>query len=134
MTSGGIVASHKKEAEVHNGVSTDDVPSAAWGWSALSTRAMATAGICGGLFLLAMLFGNHHGNVENIYLIVLAVVCFIGTTIMVTGLPGKQSTRLHANNKPVGHIEPNWSADQKNLTGAYADLSDEELLALNIKK
>lgn len=127
-------ASHAKEAEVYNGVSTADVPSAAWGWSALTKRAVVISGVCGGLFLLAMLFGNHEGNVENIWLVVLAALVFIGTAITAWGLPGKQVTKVTAHNKPVGHVEPNWTADQRNLTGAYEKLSDEELLAWNIKR
>ena len=49
------MASHAKKVEIYNNVSTEDVPSAAWGWSALSRRAVAISGVCGGLFLLTRL-------------------------------------------------------------------------------
>ena len=39
---------------------------------------------------------------------------------------------MTSHNKPEGHVEPVWSADQLNLTGAYSNLSDDELRAQNI--
>lgn len=126
------MAHHSKEAEVYNGVSTADVPSAAWGWSELPRRGIITAGVIGGLFLLGMLFGNHKGNVENIWLIVLAVVVFLGLGLWLATPNFKQRKTVTARNKPEGHIEPVWSADQLNLTGAYSNLSDDELRAQNI--
>ena len=126
------MAHHSKEAEVYNGVSTADVPSAAWGWSELPRRGIITAGVIGGLFLLGMLFGNHKGNVENVWLIVLAVVVFLGVGLWVARPTLKNRTTVTARNKPEGHVEPVWSADQLNLTGAYADLSDDELRTQNI--
>lgn len=126
------MAHHSKEAEVYNGVSTADVPSAAWGWSELPRRGIITAGVIGGLFLLGMLFGNHKGNVENIWLIVLAVVVFLGLGLWLATPNFKQRKTVTARNKPEGHVEPAWSADQLNLTGAYSNLSDDELRAQNI--
>lgn len=126
------MAHHSKEAEVYNGVSTADVPSAAWGWSELPRRGIITAGVIGGLFLLGMLFGNHKGNVENIWLIVLAVVVFLGLGLWLATPNFKQRKSVTARNKPEGHVEPVWSADQLNLTGAYSNLSDDELRAQNI--
>ena len=70
---------HTVKHEVFNGVSTKDVPSAAWGWSELSKRSVVLSGVIGGLFLLGMLFGNHKGHVEDIWLIVLAVLVLLGT-------------------------------------------------------
>lgn len=125
------MASHAKKAEVYANVSTDDVPSAAWGWSALSRRAVAIAGIGGGLFLLGMLFGNHTGNVENIWLIGLAVIVFIGTAFVTLQPKLTQVRTVTSHNKPAGHQEPEWAADQINGTGVYANLSREELAALN---
>ncbi|WP_459611543.1 DUF2631 domain-containing protein [Corynebacterium urogenitale] len=126
-----MVASHAKKAEVHANVSTDDVPSAAWGWSALSRRAVAIAGIGGGLFLLGMLFGNHKGNVENIWLIGLAVIVFIGTAFVTLQPKLTQVRTVTAHNKPLGHVEPVWTEDQLSGTGVYANLTREERLALN---
>ena len=125
------MASHAKKAEVHANVSTDDVPSAAWGWSALSRRAVAIAGFGGGLFMLAMLFGNHKGNVENIWLIALAVLTFIGTALVVLQPKLTQVRTVTAHNKAEGHEEPVWTEHQLNGTGVYASLSREEKLALN---
>lgn len=127
------MAHHSKEAEVYNGVSTADVPSAAWGGSELPRRGIITAGVIGGLFLLGMLFGNHKGNVENIWLIALAVVVFLGVGLWAARPSlGKPRKTVTARNKPEGHVEPVWSADQLNLTGAYSNLSDDELRAQNI--
>lgn len=126
------MASHAKEAEVYNGVSTDDVPSAAWGWSEIPRSALLLSGVIGGLFLLGMLFGNHVGNVENYVLVVLAVLTLGGTLLVFTGFPGKQVTTVTARNKPADYVAPNWAADQHNLTGEYATLTDDEKRALNI--
>ncbi|WP_221891924.1 DUF2631 domain-containing protein [Corynebacterium anserum] len=126
-----MVASHAKKAEVYANVSTEDVPSAAWGWSALSRRAVATAGICGGLFLLGMLFGNHKGHVEDIWLIVSAVLTFIGTAFVTLQPKLTQVRTVTAHNKAEGHVEPVWTEDQLHGTGVYANLSREERLALN---
>src|SRR5699024_11374856 len=46
----------------------------------------------------------------------------------------KERTTVTAHNKAQGHVEPNWTADQRNNTGVYADLTPEEKLALNIKE
>lgn len=126
------MADHEAKVKVYNGVSTLDVPSAFWGWSALTKRSVVLSGILGGLFMLLMLHGNHHGNVENIWLIVLAVGTFVGTAWLAIEPTAQQRKTVTARNKPVGHVEPVWTADQQELTGVYADLSDEELLALNI--
>lgn len=125
------MASHVKKAEVYANVSTDDVPSAAWGWSALPKRTVALSGIIGGLFLLGMLVGNHKGNVENIWLIALAIIVFIGTALVMLQPKLTQRQTVTAHNKPQGYEEPVWTEDQKNLTGRFAELSAEELLALN---
>ncbi|HIW96240.1 MAG TPA: DUF2631 domain-containing protein [Candidatus Corynebacterium gallistercoris] len=126
------MAAHTKEAEVYNGVSTADVPSAAWGWSELSRRSIVISGVIGGLFLLGMLFGNHEGNVENIWLIGLAVVTLVGTALFVIRPKGTQRRTVTAHNKPLDHVEPQWAADQRNLTGVYSQLSDDQLRAWNV--
>jgi hypothetical protein len=64
------------EVERHTGVDVEDVPSANWGWSKDSHRAIQIGGILAGLFMLAMLRGNHVGHVENIFLIGFAVTIF----------------------------------------------------------
>jgi uncharacterized protein DUF2631 len=52
-----------------DGVDTADVPSAAWGWSKINHRNWHIVGLCIVGLLLAMLDGNHVGNIENLYLI-----------------------------------------------------------------
>ncbi|BBY29350.1 DUF2631 domain-containing protein [Mycolicibacterium sediminis] len=64
------------EVERYNGVDVEDVPSANWGWSKENPRIQQIGGIVVGLFLLAMLHGNHTGKVEDIFLIFFAVVVF----------------------------------------------------------
>ncbi len=132
---GAHAVAHHDHAEkapaVFNGVSEADVPSARWGWSMLKRGPIIASGLIGGLFLLGFLFGNHHGHVENIWLIALAALTFIGTLLYAFQPKLTQRQTVSARNKPQGHIEPNWAADQRNMTGAYADLTPEQLLALN---
>jgi len=64
------------EVERHTGVDVEDVPSANWGWSKDSHRAIQIGGILAGLFMLAMLRGNHVGHVEDIFLVGFAIVIF----------------------------------------------------------
>ena len=64
------------EVERHTGVDVEDVPSANWGWSKENPRAIRIGGIMAGLFILAMLHGNHVGHVEDVFLIGFAVVIF----------------------------------------------------------
>ena len=122
---------HTVKHEVFNGVSTKDVPSAAWCWSEVSKRSIVLSGVIGGLFLLAMLFGNHKGHVEDIWLIGLAVLVLLGTAKWAMGSRGKVKTTVTARNKPADHQEPDWAADQLNRTGAYANLTPEQAGALN---
>ncbi|WNG94787.1 DUF2631 domain-containing protein [Mycobacterium sp. ITM-2016-00318] len=64
------------ELDKTNGVDIEDVPSAAWGWSKESHKAVQIGGILSGLFILAMLKGNHVGRVEDIFLVAFAIVIF----------------------------------------------------------
>jgi hypothetical protein len=64
------------EVERHTGVDVEDVPSAHWGWSKDSHRAIQIGGILAGLFMLAMLRGNHVGHVEDIFLVGFAITIF----------------------------------------------------------
>lgn len=121
---------HKKE-EFYNGVSTLDVPAAKWGWSALSERSLQITGWISVIFLLAMLFGNHPGQVENIWLISLAALVAIGLLWRAFSPKSKQVRTVTARNKPLGHIEPDWAQDQVNGTGAYAELSEAQMRAWN---
>ena len=62
------------EVERHNGVDTEDVPSAAWGWSVENPRVLHIIGIFAAIFLVVMTHGNHVGHVEDVFLIFFAVL------------------------------------------------------------
>jgi hypothetical protein len=62
------------EVDKTDGVDVEDVPSAAWGWSKENHKLIQLGGILSALFILAMLRGNHVGKVEDIFLIVFAIV------------------------------------------------------------
>ena len=64
------------ELDKTNGVDVEDVPSAAWGWSRENHKVIQIGGILSGLFILAMLKGNHVGRVEDIFLVAFAIVIF----------------------------------------------------------
>jgi hypothetical protein len=56
------------ELERH-GVDTAEVPSAAWGWSAINHRTWHIVGLGIVGFLRLMLRGNHIGHVEDYFLL-----------------------------------------------------------------
>lgn len=121
---------HKKE-EIYDGVSTLDVPNAKWGWSALSESTLQKAGWISVAFLIAMLWGNHPGNVENIWLIAIAAIFAIGLLWRAFSPKGKQVRTVTAHNKPLGHVEPEWTRDQLEGTGVYANLTESQMRAWN---
>lgn len=127
-----VAGSHEIAPEVHNGVSTLDEPSAAWGWHGLSKSAVQIAGWISVLFLLGFNFGNHEGHVETIWLLALTAIIAIGLLIHLFEPKLNQVRTLSARNKPVGHQEPEWPYLQKTLQGPYALLTDSQLLAHNI--
>jgi hypothetical protein len=57
------------EVERHPGVDVEEVPSAEWGWSKENHKLIHIGGLMAAGFLLAMLFGNHVGHVEDAFLI-----------------------------------------------------------------
>ncbi|MDI9906496.1 DUF2631 domain-containing protein [Rhodococcus sp. IEGM 1406] len=59
-SSAPVVVSHVDEAEV---------PSAAWGWSGEGLKFFRFLGWFFAIFLLLMMIGNHHGKVEDLWLI-----------------------------------------------------------------
>jgi len=131
------VADHGTKVEVYNGVSTEDEPSAAWGWHQFPRKTTIIIGYIGGFALLGMLFGNHHGKIEDIWLVACAAAVFIGVTLYArksspNWKPREARTTVTSHNKPVGHIEPVWTEDQANLTGRYADLTTAELRSWNL--
>jgi Protein of unknown function (DUF2631) len=65
------------EVEHYDGVDVAEVPSAAWGWSRINHRTWYITGAVVAGLLLAMLHGNHVGHVENIFVIVFAVLVLV---------------------------------------------------------
>ena len=69
-----MVSTELDPTDPTQGVDVEDVPSAAWGWSKENHKLIQIGGILSALFMLAMLRGNHVGRVEDIFLIVFALV------------------------------------------------------------
>ena len=124
---------HEIAPEVHNGVSTLDEPSAAWGWHHIGQNAVQIVGWISVFVLLGYNFGNHKGHVETIFLFVFAALIAVGLLIQLFEPKGTQARTLTAHNKPIGHVEPDWTYLQATCTGPYAELTDKELRALNIE-
>ncbi|WKD57456.1 hypothetical protein CAPI_04490 [Corynebacterium capitovis DSM 44611] len=125
-------AQGNKAPQVYNGVSEADVPSAKFGWSELTPGAIHIAGWISVLILVAYNFGNHRGHVETIWLVALAVLIALGLILFAVRPKLNQVRTVTAHNKPTGHQEPDWAYDQATLSGAYADLDERSLRALNI--
>jgi hypothetical protein len=70
---GGDVAHHDEAGVIVNGVSSDDEPSVEWGWHGHYPKVARFAGFLVAAILLVMLWGNHVGRQEDIWLVVLAV-------------------------------------------------------------
>ncbi len=84
------------------------------------------------LFLLGFNFGNHQGHVETIWLLVFAALIAIGLLIHLFEPKLSQVRTLTARNKPVGHVEPDWTYDQATLSGTWGQLNDNQLRSINI--
>lgn len=131
------MADHGTKVEVFNGVSTVDEPSAGWGWHQFPRKTTITIGYVAGIAMLGFLFGNHHGKVEDIYIVVIALTIIVGVTLYArksspNWKPKPSRTTVTAHNKPLGHEEPVWTEQQRDLTGAYAELTTAELRAWNL--
>ena len=63
-------------AVVVNGVSSDDEPSVEWGWHGHYPKTARLAGFVVAAVLLIMLWGNHVGRQEDIWLVALAIGFF----------------------------------------------------------
>lgn len=126
------MSSHKPTPEVYDGVSTEEVPSAGFGWSRTPRMGVQVAGWLSVLLLLMYNFGNHQGHVETIWLLVLAAVVAIGLLLHLFQPKLSQVRTLTARNKEPGYKAPNWTYMQKTLTGPYAELTNDELRSLNV--
>ncbi|WIM66869.1 DUF2631 domain-containing protein [Corynebacterium breve] len=128
-----MATSHEKTYEVYNGVSEEDVPSAKWGWSEFSPKTIQIAGWISVAFLVAYHFGNHQGHVETIWLVAFAAFIAIGLIFFALRPELPQVRTITAHNQAEGHQEPDWAYDQKTMSGAYTNLTDSQLRALNIE-
>lgn len=68
---------HTTAEVVVDGISSIDEPSVEWGWHQHSAKVGWAVGGFFVLFLLGMLFGNHLGNVENLWLVAVAAFLLI---------------------------------------------------------
>ena len=76
---GGDVAhhdAHHRAPVVVNGVSSDDEPSVEWGWHGHYPKVARLAGFVVAAIMLIMLWGNHEGRQEEVWLVVLAIGFF----------------------------------------------------------
>lgn len=126
------MASHEPAPQVHNGVSTLDVPSAAWGYSAVKRTTIQVTGWISVLWLLGLNFGNHEGHVETIYLFIFAILIALGLLIHLFEPKLSQVRTITGRNKGENHKEPEWAYQQATLTGVYAELTDSQLRSMNI--
>lgn len=69
-------------------VDTVEVPSAAWGWSAINYRTWHFVGLGIVGFLLLMLRGNHIGHVEDYFLLAFAALALF---VVVRDMVGRKS-------------------------------------------
>ena len=126
------MSSHKPVPEIYDGVSTEDVPSAGFGWSRTSRVGVQVAGWVSTFIILAYNFGNHQGDVETVWLYAIAVLLITGLLIHLFQPKLNQVRTLTARNQPEGYRELDWDYEQKTLGGPYAELTDSQLRALNI--
>ncbi|WP_414940793.1 DUF2631 domain-containing protein [Amycolatopsis sp. cmx-11-51] len=58
-----------------------DEPSAEWGWHGSFPKATRIAGWLSAIILLVMLYGNHHGWTEDLWLIGLSLTLVFGLVL-----------------------------------------------------
>ena len=73
---GDVAKGDRHKAVVVNGVSSDDEPSVAWGWHGHYPKVARLSGFVVAAVCLIMLWGNHVGRQEDIWLVVMAVAFF----------------------------------------------------------
>lgn len=73
---GDVAKGDAHKAVVVNGVSSDDEPSVAWGWHGHYPKVARLSGFLVAAICLIMLWGNHVGGQEDIWLVVFAVAFF----------------------------------------------------------
>lgn len=105
------VGHHTSKETVVDGISSVDEPSVEWGWHQHSTKVGLIAGSFFVLFLLAMLFGNHIGRVEDIYLV--SIAAFLAIWMFLSLRPKKDLTLKKSRILQL-------PADHYSVTGAAA--------------
>ncbi|WP_053734580.1 DUF2631 domain-containing protein [Nocardia sp. NRRL S-836] len=61
------------ELDKRPAVDPHEEPSHEWGWHGSLTKGTRIAGWLSAIFCFLMLIGNHHGRIENVYLIATGV-------------------------------------------------------------
>ena len=108
---------HHTIKETHvDGISSLDEPSIEWGWHQHSRKVGLAVGGFFVLFLLFMLFGNHIGNVENIWLV--AVALFLAIWMVLALRPKKDDTakKTRIFELPPDHYSVTARAAQGSVT------------------
>lgn len=67
---------HERKPVVVRGVSSDQEPSVEWGWHGHYPKVARFAGFVVAAICLIMIYGNHVGKQEDIWLVVLAAFFF----------------------------------------------------------
>ena len=104
---------HTTKEIVVDGISSLDEPSVEWGWHKHSVKIGWAVGGFFVLFLLGMLFGNHIGHVEDIWLIALAVILLIW---MASSMRPKKAKPVRVFEVPSDH----YSVTGNVATGSVA--------------
>lgn len=81
---------HTSKEIVINNISSIDEPSVWWGWHQHSAKVGWAVGGFFTLFLFSLYFGNHIGNVENLWLLSIGVLLAISMIILLR--PKKDDT------------------------------------------
>lgn len=94
---------HTSNEVIVDGISSEDEPSVGWGWHQHSRKVGVPVGGFFILFLLAMLFGNHIGNVENIWLVSLAAILTIWLVLAMRPQKDQTAKRNRVYELPAHH-------------------------------
>lgn len=109
---------HSTKEIVVDGISSLDEPSVEWGWHKHSAKVGWATGGFFVLFLLAMLFGNHVGNVENLWLV--GVAAFLAIWMIIALRPKKDTyaKRHRVFEVPSDHYSVVGGATAGSITAA----------------
>ena len=94
---------HTIKEVVVDGISSLDEPSIEWGWHQHSRKVGLAVGGFFVLFLLGMLFGNHIGNVENIWLVAVALLLAAWMAVSLRPKKDEHAKRTQVFGLPSDH-------------------------------